>query len=102
MSGRPPRGPATFNQNHANRVQADVAGAAKSVLVEKTGKLYTDLGFEGDNTLSSDEDDFDEDPHARPSAEAASKQRIARLEQELDDLSGNLSAVRLVPAVASL
>ena len=88
------RRPPVFDPNHSNRVASGVTGAVKSGLVAKSDKMMADLGLEGDNpALSEDESDLDEDPHARPSGDAAAKQRIARLEQELDDLAGKLSMV---------
>lgn len=113
--------PPTFDPNHRNRAVIEAGGTAPAsgALVSRTDRLVRlpysrivrklrtrgfscvlqreDLGFDEGNLPLSDsgeeEDEADEDPRARPSGEAALKQKISRLEQELDDLAGKLSKV---------
>lgn len=85
--------PVVFDPSHRNRAVVGDAPAASSGLVSKKDKMMEDLGLDEGVDTESETDSLDEDPRARPSAESALRQKIARLMQELDDLADKLTKV---------
>lgn len=92
--------PASFDPAHPNRFASDGGGGVGSGgLVSKKDRMFEELGLDGEEVVSSDED-RDEDPASAPYASGGStalKAKMAKLQEELDVLSDKLTKVCAVP-----